>query len=64
MQKSFDGLCGIVRNELGKTISDKDIFIFLNKWCTHVKLLLAEQDGYTLFYGRLHKRSLQRDSDR
>jgi transposase len=55
MKKSFDGLCGIVRNELGRTVNDKEIFIFLNKRCTHIKLLLAETDGYTLFYRRLHK---------
>jgi len=55
MRKSFNGLCGIVHNELGKTVSDKDIFVFFNKRCSHVKLLLAEQDGYTLFYRRLHK---------
>ncbi len=55
MKKSFDGLCGIVRGELGRTVNDKDIFIFLNKRCTHVKLLLVESDGFTLFYRRLHK---------
>ena len=55
MKKSFDGLCGIIRNELGRSVNDKEIFIFLNKRCTHIKLLLAEADGYTLFYRRLHK---------
>ena len=55
MKKSFDGLCGIVRNELGRTVNDKEVFIFLNKRCTHIKLLLVETDGYTLFYRRLHK---------
>lgn len=55
MSKSFDALCGIVRNELGRTVNDKEIFIFLNKRCSHIKLLLAEADGYTLFYRRLHK---------
>lgn len=55
MKKSFDGLCGIVRNELGRPISEKEIFIFLNKRCTHIKLLLVESDGFTLLYRRLHK---------
>ena len=55
MKKSFDGLCGIVRDELGRTINDKDIFIFLNKRATHIKLLLVEADGFTLLYRRLHK---------
>lgn len=55
MRKSFHGLCGIVCNELGKTVNDRDIFIFLNKRCTHIKLLLHKADGFTLFYRRLHK---------
>jgi len=55
MRKSFHGLCGIVRNELGKEVNDRDIFIFLNKRFTHIKLLLYETDGFTLFYRRLHR---------
>lgn len=55
MRKSIDGLCGIVYNELGREVNSKDVFIFLNKRCTHVKLLLQEADGFTLLYRRLHK---------
>src|SRR6266566_1758301 len=55
MRKSFNGLSGIVRNELGRAVNDRDIFIFLNKRCTHIKLLLYEADGFTLLYRRLHK---------
>lgn len=55
MRKSIDGLCGIVYNELGREVNHKDVFIFLNKRCTHIKLLLQEADGFTLLYRRLHK---------
>lgn len=55
MRKSIDGLCGIVYNELGREVNNKDVFIFLNKRCTHIKLLLQEADGFTLLYRRLHK---------
>jgi transposase len=55
MKKSFDGLCGVVRNELGREVNYQDVFIFLNKRCTHIKLLLQEADGFTLLYRRLHK---------
>ena len=54
-RKSIDGLCGIVYNELGKGVNNKDVFIFLNKRGTHIKLLLHEADGFTLLYRRLHK---------
>ena len=55
MRKSIDGLCGIVYNELGREVNNKDVFIFLNKRGTHIKLLLQEVDGFTLLYRRLHK---------
>lgn len=55
MRKSFDGLCGIVQNELGTIVAERDVFVFLNRECTHIKLLLRESDGFTLLYRRLHK---------
>jgi transposase len=54
MRKSIDGLCGIVYNELGRAVNYKDVFIFLNKRGTHIKLLLQEADGFTLLYRRRH----------
>lgn len=55
MRKSFDSLCGIVLNELGKRIKDGDAFIFINKLHTHLKLLVWENNGFTIFYRRLEK---------
>lgn len=55
MRKSFDALGGIVVNELGRQLNEKDVFIFLNKDRTHIKVLLYEADGFTLFCRRLHK---------
>jgi transposase len=55
MRRSFDGLSGIVLNELGRQVNERDVFIFLNKERTHIKVLLYEADGFTLFYRRLHK---------
>jgi transposase len=55
MRKSFDGLSGIILNELGRQLNEKDVFIFLNKDRNHVKVLLYEADGFTLLHRRLHK---------
>jgi transposase len=63
MRKSFDGLCGIIRDELGKEINVKDVFIFLNKELTHIKILIYEPDGFSLFYRRLHKGRFTRPAD-
>jgi transposase len=55
MRKGFDSLCGIVRNELDKQVMDGDAFIFINKPRTHLKLLVWEKGGFTIFYRRLEK---------
>ena len=55
MHKSFDSLTGLVERKLGKEVSDKEVFVFLNKERTHVKVLLHEARAYTLLYQRLHR---------
>lgn len=55
MRKGFNLLCGIVHNELGRRVTDGDAFIFINKPRTHLKLLVYEQGGFTIFYRRLEK---------
>ena len=55
MRKGFNLLCGIVVNELGRQVMGGDAFIFINKPRTHLKLLLYEQGGFTIFYRRLEK---------
>ncbi len=55
MRKSFDGLSGIVRNELQKDPLSGEVFIFINKRCNQVKVLLWEGDGFSLYYKRLEK---------
>jgi transposase len=55
MRKGFNLLCGIVVNELGRSVMQGDAFIFINKPRTHLKLLVYEQGGFTIFYRRLEK---------
>lgn len=55
MRKGFNLLCGIVVNELGRQVMSGDAFIFINKPRTHLKLLVYEQGGFTIFYRRLEK---------
>jgi transposase len=55
MRKGFNGLCGLVRNELGKNPTTSDVFIFFNKPRTHVKILAWEGDGYAVYYKRLER---------
>ena len=55
MRKGFDSLCGIIQNELGAQARNGDLFIFINRPRTHLKLLVWEHDGFTIVYRRLEK---------
>ena len=53
MRKSFNGLSGLVRNELGRDPASGEVFVFLNRRRTLLKLLHWEAGGYVLYYKRL-----------
>lgn len=55
MRKSFDGLTGLVRNELNRDPGSGEVLVFLNRSRTHIKLLHWESGGYVLYYKRLEK---------
>jgi transposase len=55
MRKSFDGLSGLITNELGRHPDFGDVYVFVNKRRTHIKLLHLEPGGFILYYKRLEK---------
>ncbi len=55
MRKSFDALCGLVRSELKRDPLSGEVFLFLNRSRTHLKLLHWESGGLVLYYKRLEK---------
>lgn len=55
MRKSFDGLYGLVKNELKRNPCDKGVYLFLNKNRTQVKLLHWEQGGFVIYYKKLQQ---------
>jgi transposase len=55
MRKSFDALCGIVRSALNRDPLNGEVFVFLNRGRTHLKLLHWENGGLVLYYKRLEK---------
>ncbi len=52
-RKGFDGLCGLVRNELDRDPSSGEVFIFVNRSRNRVKLLHWQHGGFVLYYKRL-----------
>jgi transposase len=55
MRKAFDGLCGLVNSQMSLDALSGSVFIFLNRRRTHIKLLLWEGDGFSIYYKRLEK---------
>jgi transposase len=60
MRKGFDGLSGIVRNQLGHSPLSGDVFVFLNRRRDRIKLLVWDRNGYWVLYKRLESGRFQR----
>jgi transposase len=55
MRKGFDGLSGLVRNELGRNPMNGELFIFINRRGNLIKLLVWDITGYAVYYKRLER---------
>jgi transposase len=55
MRKSFDGLCGLVQDELQRNPFSDEVFLFINKKGDKLKLLKWEPGGFVLYYKRLEE---------
>lgn len=53
LRKSFDSLAALVRDGLRGDPLSGDVFVFRNKAADRIKLLLWEEDGYSIWYKRL-----------
>jgi transposase len=53
MRKGMDSLSGLVRSELKRSPLTGDLFIFLNRRKTQIKMLHWQEDGFAIFYKRL-----------
>ena len=53
MRKSFDGLCGIIQNQLNGSPTNGTVYLFINKNRTKIKLLHWCANSFTLYYKRL-----------
>ncbi|HLF64445.1 MAG TPA: IS66 family insertion sequence element accessory protein TnpB [Saprospiraceae bacterium] len=55
IRKSFDGLSGLVVNEMKGGLLSGDVFIFLNRRRNMIKLLVWDRSGFVIYYKRLEK---------
>ena len=60
MRKGFNGLYGLVQNEMQLDLMTGYLFVFINKPRTHIKILFWDQDGLAIIYKRLENGSFKR----
>lgn len=55
MRKSFDGLSGLVVNQMKRNLLSGDVFIFISKPRNRMKLLVWDRNGFVIYYKRLEQ---------
>ncbi|MEO0684610.1 MAG: IS66 family insertion sequence element accessory protein TnpB [Cyanobacteria bacterium J06649_11] len=55
MRKSFHTLGAIVTAQMGLSLRSGSGFVFINRRKTHLKMLLWEGDGFSLYFKRLEQ---------
>jgi len=55
LRKSFDGLSALVQGHFGLSPTSGDLFIFLNRRGTQVRILFWDRDGYCVLMKRLEQ---------
>jgi transposase len=59
MRKSFDGLSGLIENNMEEKSRNGFVYMFINKRRDKVKLLQWQGSGYVLYYKRLEEGSFE-----
>lgn len=55
MRKSYDGLSALAANQLQEDPLSGQLFVFINKRKTHMKILYFDHSGYCLWCKRLER---------
>jgi IS66 Orf2 like protein. len=68
MRKSFNGLSGLVNNEMGRNLREGDVFIFLNGNRNKMKILVHEEGCMVIYavsldMGRMKRPGSSESSD-
>ena len=53
MRKSFNTLGAVVKTQMGLGLTSGAGFVFINRRKTHLKMLMWEGDGFSLYFKRL-----------
>lgn len=55
MRKGFDSLCGVVRSQMDRDPLSGEVFVFVNRVRTTIKLLHWERGGLVIYHKRLEQ---------
>jgi len=62
LRKSFDGLAALVEGSLGHPLRSGDLFVFVNRRATQVRVLYWDRDGFCIWMKRLEVGTFRRAS--
>lgn len=60
MRKGFNGLCGLIVNQMGQDPINGATYIFINKNRNKLKILRLESGGFILYYKRLEEGTFEK----
>lgn len=60
LRRGYDGLSAIVQSEFGMESTSGDLYIFLNRRGTQVRILFWDRDGYCVVMKRLERGTFRR----
>lgn len=63
LRKSYDGLAALVEGSFGYDLQGGDLFVFLNRRATQMRILYWDRDGYCIWMKRLEAGTFRRISD-
>jgi len=53
LRKSYDGLAALVEGAFGRDVRSGDLFVFVNRRATQVRVLYWDRDGFCIWMKRL-----------
>lgn len=60
LRKSYNGLAALVEGSFGYDLAEGDLFVFINRRATQVRILYWDRDGYCIWMKRLEAGTFRR----
>ena len=64
MRKGFDGLSGLILEQMRSSPMDGSVYVFINRRRDRMKLLVWQSDGFLMYYKRLERGTFELPSSK